>query len=241
MACSSVIGAAIWLAAQDAGLAGTDGTPLPAPIAAAANGTASPYAVIMERNAFHLNPPPSLPEPAKPPPPDLPQVKLSGFTRKGDHWKALLAVNTENPDPHGQKLTSYLALSEGDKRTVGSGAKQALLELVKIYAEEEKIEILNLGTPMTLSMKDDGFESPAAAPGGRTGPAIVIRTSGPPVPAPANLPATIVRPAGEKNSGGGGGMPVGGVPSNGAAPSFSHDASNNIGGIKVGGTGGIQR
>jgi hypothetical protein len=236
-----MIGGAIWLAAQDTGLAGTDDTPPPAPIVAAANGAANPYSVIMERNAFHLNPPPALPEPAKPPPPDLPQVKLSGFTRKGDHWKALLAVNTENPDPHGQKLTSYLALSEGDKRTVGSGTKQALVELVKIYADQEKIEIINLGTPMTLSMKDDGFESPAVAAGGRKGSAIVIRTPGPPMPIPATLPATGAGPIGEMNSRGGGSMPAGGVPSIGAAPSFSRDASDTISGIKVGGTGGILR
>lgn len=83
--------------------------------------------------------------------------------RTGTQWKVMLAVKTDNPDPHGQKLTSYLALAEGEKATVGLGKYQAVVELVKLYAGQEKADIINSGAPITLSMKDNGFQNLAAA------------------------------------------------------------------------------
>jgi len=161
MAYGGMLCGAILLGAQRICLAGTEDAP-PAPAVAAASGAkANPYSVITERNPFRLNPPTPAPEPAKLPSPDLPVVMVSGFMRTGDQWKVLLAVKTDNPDPHGQKLTSYLTLAEGDKGTVGLGTKQAVVELVKLYVGQEKVDILDSGASITLSMKDNGFESPA--------------------------------------------------------------------------------
>ena len=75
----------------------------------------------------------------------------------GNQWKALLAVKTENPDPHADKLSFYLTLAEGDKQGVGAGDKRWMVELVKLDANQEKVDILNSGRPITLSMKDNGF------------------------------------------------------------------------------------
>ncbi len=158
-----MVGGSVLLAAQGACLAGTeDASPAPA-VASASAANANPYSVIIARNVFRLNPPPPPPEPAKPPSPHLPVVILSGFMRIGNQWKVLLAVNTENPDPHGQRLTSYLALAEGDKGTVGLGTKQAVVELVKLYVGQEKVDIINSGASITLSMKDNGFNNLAGA------------------------------------------------------------------------------
>jgi hypothetical protein len=119
---------------------------------------ANPYAMISARNVFRLSAPPTAPEAEKAPPPDLPKLTLSGFAGTGKEWKVFLTVTTENPDPHGQKILSYLTLSEGEKKKVGFGEKQSEVELVKIYAEREKVEVINAGTPQTLSV---GTNEPA--------------------------------------------------------------------------------
>jgi hypothetical protein len=54
-------------------------------------------------------------------------------------------------------LNSYLTLAEGES--------QGMVKLVRAYADQEKVDIINSGTLMTLSMKDNGFVSPTAAAG----------------------------------------------------------------------------
>jgi hypothetical protein len=164
MARSGIVFLAILLGGRGACLAGVQDASAASAVASASVDDTNPYAVISKRNVFGLNPPPPPPEPEKPPPAVLPEVYLTGFMRKGDQWKVLLAAKVENPDPHGQPVAYYLTLAEGDKKTVGSGAKQAVVELVKAYAEQEKIDIINAGTPMTLSVKENGIESRAPRP-----------------------------------------------------------------------------
>jgi hypothetical protein len=179
--------------------------------------------------------------------------------RAGNQWKVMLSVNTENPDPHGQRVTSYLALAEGDKRTVGLDTKQAVVELVRIYADQEKIDIINLGTPMTLSMKEDGFESPTR-PQDPSHPRLVtpeirkaLQAANPPKNAPkgppskipglveAGVPGAVTAPVDAENSRRGGSMPVDGVPPTGVATSVDRGASGNPISIKIGGAEGTSR
>ncbi|MGO8697769.1 MAG: hypothetical protein ACLQVY_08640 [Limisphaerales bacterium] len=170
------VAGAILLAAHRACIAEAEETP-PARSVTVPNDN-NPYSLISDRNVFHLNPPP-LPQLDKGPPPILPVVLLSGFMRTGDQTKVLLAVNTQRPDPHGRDLTTYLTMAEGDKQEVGAGDKRGSVELVKIYAEQEKIDIINSGTPVTLSIKDDGFNSPAAAKSRLSGTAAINRGRAP--------------------------------------------------------------
>ena len=239
-----------------------DGTPPASAVASASAESATPYSVIMERNAFRLNPPPLPPEPPGPPQPDLPQVKLSGFMQTGNQWKALLAVKVKNPDPRAAPLNSYLTLAEGEKQRVTSGENQFLVEMGKIYVDEEKADIINSGTPVTLSMKDNGFGSPAPPPD----PAHAVRitpemqktlearkafeaafprpaTPPPIVPAKAEagVPGAAAAPAEGEKPGAGGGKPVDGAPLTGVAPSLDRAASNNSTMVIVGGSAGTAR
>ena len=47
--------------------------------------------------------------------------------------------------------------------------------MVRVYPDQEKVDVINSGTPVTLSMKDNGFVTPAAAPVGGKNPAVVSR------------------------------------------------------------------
>ncbi len=256
MAYGSLAGGAVLFAAWGLCLAGTENAPAAASIAVAtvSVANANPFSVIAERNPFRLNPPPPPPEPPKPPSPALPVVILSGFMRTGNQWKVLLSVKTENPDPHGQKITSYLALAEGEKGTVGLGTRQAVVELVKLYASQEKADIISAGAPITLSMKDNGFESPppslaasqAPSSPGAGGPAARRSMRAAPLPV-SQTAANNAESAPVEAGKAGGGISVvvgstpstGGVPSNSVAPSSGRSASGDANAIMVGGAGGI--
>jgi hypothetical protein len=92
--------------------------------------------------------------------------------------KVLLAVKTKAAP--GNKEASdgmkYYAMLQGEKEDT--------VELVKVNAKEERIEIINSGTPMTLTMKKNGFEgkAPPAAAAGTLRPGGVNRVipGGPP-------------------------------------------------------------
>ena len=172
---AATLSGAILLEGQLLCLAGMEEASSAAPLAAVAADNSNPYAVISGRNVFHLNPPPPPPQPEK----DtaaLPLVLLSGFMRTGGESKALLAVKTQNPDPRAPELTSFVALAEGSKQGVGAGDKRVVVELVKIYLEQEKVDIINSGTPLTLSLKEDGFNSAKATGPSRKGTAAVHAT-----------------------------------------------------------------
>ena len=104
----------------------------------------NPYAVISDKNIFHLNPPPPLTPVVAPKPPDLQKVMLSGFQKIGDRMKVYMAVVAKDP-----KDTAYLALQTGEK--------ERDVEVVKIRADKQEVDIINTGTPMTLTIASNGF------------------------------------------------------------------------------------
>jgi hypothetical protein len=146
-----VVGAVL-LGTHDTRLASADEMPL------SGNGSANPYSVIVERNVFRLNSPPPIAKPDKTPSNSAEvNVTLSGFMQTGDQWQVLLAVKSLSPDPKAPPLQTFLTLIEGGKESVRQQDQQTWLEVVKIYAEQERVDILNSGVPMTLSMKTNGF------------------------------------------------------------------------------------
>lgn len=112
----------------------------------------NPYAVIVERNVFRLNPIPPPPEPVKAKP-DLPKVKITGFINLGGRDKVLFVA--EPKDKKDGPL--YYTLAEGERSGDGK------LELVKIHPGQDAVDIINDGTPATLTTKDDTL-APASAP-----------------------------------------------------------------------------
>ncbi len=91
-------------------------------IASTAVGTtseeANPYAVISDKNVFHLNPPPP-PAPAEATkPPDLQKVMLSGFQKVGDRMKVYLAIPAKGPQGH------RLSGASGGRKAKGRGNHQ---------------------------------------------------------------------------------------------------------------------
>ena len=114
----------------------------------------NPYSVISERNVFHLNPipPPPALEPAKV---ELPDIKLSGFVKIGKSTHALFAWISKDK----KKEPIYYDLSEGQK--------DGLVEVIKIREEKGEVDILNSGTPATLTLKNDSLELAGTPPNNR--------------------------------------------------------------------------
>lgn len=117
----------------------------------------NPYAVIVDRNVFHLNPIPVEPV-AETPKADLPVIKLSGFLKIGTDTRALFSsVPKDKKDS-----PTYYNLAEGEK--------DGILEVVKIHEAKGEVDIVNSGTKATLSLKDDSLaaQGPAApSPSGK--------------------------------------------------------------------------
>ena len=72
--------------------------------------SSNPYAVISERNVFHLNPIPPPPEVDKPKL-DLPVIKLSGFFKTGSQTRALFSSEPKKKD----EVRTYFNLAAGEK------------------------------------------------------------------------------------------------------------------------------
>jgi len=160
--------------------------------------------------------------------------------RTGGELKALLAVKTQNPDPRAPELTSFLTLAEGARQGVGAGDKRGVVELVKIHAEEEKVDIINSGTPVTLSFKEDGFNSPKASPAVRNAAVVVHKTPALPVPKP-DEDSSETPGINAESSADGGSAAADGPPAIAAAPPVNGGASSNPYRIIVGGTAGPAR
>jgi hypothetical protein len=121
------------------------------PMAAAVpEDNSNPYAVISERNVFHLNPIPPPPAPETPKV-DLPVIKLSGFLRIGKTTHALFSYSPKEK----KEGPIYYNLADGEK--------EGILEVVKIHEDKGEVEIIDSGTSLTLSLKNDTLE-PKAAP-----------------------------------------------------------------------------
>jgi hypothetical protein len=144
-----LVGGIALLGARGAGLAATTDA------SAAVADNKNPYSVIIARNVFRLNATPA-PEARNGPQADVPVVKLSGFAQTAGQLRVLLAVKTKTGGAAAPESTSYLTLAVGER----SGG----LELVGVHADQERIDIVNSGIPMTLSMKDNGFAGPASGP-----------------------------------------------------------------------------
>jgi hypothetical protein len=214
------------------GCAAVSGLMIASAVADTTSEDANPYAVISDKNVFHLNPPPPPPSTETAKPPDLQKVMLSGFQKVGNRMKVYLAIPAKDP-----KDTAYLALQAGEK--------ERDVEIVNIRADKEEVDILNTGTPMTLTVKSNGFALTGG--GGAKG-------GGPPAPAgpghrmpgmpPPNVPAAAVSspPAGGNSAivvGGGGGGNNGGAQSFGSASygSPSYGSPSYGGGAIVSGGG----
>ncbi|MGO8696849.1 MAG: hypothetical protein ACLQVY_03920 [Limisphaerales bacterium] len=124
----------------------------PRPASALPVDSTNPYAVISERNVFHLNPipPPPPPEPSKA---DLPVIKLSGFFKVGKKTRALFSSAPAKKD----ETWTYFNLAEGEK--------EGVLEVVRIDEADGKVDVLNTGTPATLTLKEDVIAASPGAPG----------------------------------------------------------------------------
>jgi hypothetical protein len=160
----------------------------------------NPYSVISDRNVFRLNPaPPPVAVDTKPP--DLRKVMLSGFQKVGSRMRVYLAIPAKDP-----KDTAYLALQAGEK--------ESDVEIVTIRAEKQEVDIVNSGTPMTLTIASNGFQP--------TGGNIAKGGGAPPPPGPG---------APERHHNGGlPGTPLPSVPGAGPAQSAARNSSILMGG-----------
>lgn len=258
MTWSARVGLAILFSVPGACLAEPQAISAATVVAPGPSEISNPYSVISERNVFRLNPPPPPPEPEKGPPPVLPEVLLNGFMRTGDQWMVLLSAKVDNPDVHGHPLIFYLTLAEGDKKTVGVGAKQAEVQLVKAYADLGKIDIINAGTLMTLSKKETSYPRTGGSPKSdeasitRMG-SVVLRRGARPKPIPDAPSATATMPGNtdsQDNAPGAApdagaptvaGTPIGSPSPSDVTPSAPPDDPNNASTIVTGGAAGTPR
>jgi hypothetical protein len=131
----------------------TQGRPtLAAALAEGDDDDSNPYSVISERNVFHLNPPPPPVTVDDKPKAELPSIKLSGFLRIGQKTHALFS-STPKDKKDGP---IYYNLADGEK--------EGILEVVRIHEDKGEVEIINTGTPVTLSLKTDTLEPKAPPP-----------------------------------------------------------------------------
>jgi hypothetical protein len=158
-----------------------------------ADDTGNPYSVIVERNIFRLNPPPPPPGPDLPKV-ELPVVKITGFLNVGRVNRVMFVSQVK-----GQKDPNYYSLAENEKSSDGK------LELVKIHDSKDAVDVINDGTPVTLTVEKDG-NAPTTTP-----PPAPAAPNGPPGANPGSMP---VRTRSELNrfSPGQSGMGPGGLP-----------------------------
>jgi hypothetical protein len=115
----------------------------------------SPYAMIVARNVFRLNPLPPPPPPATNDPASaaISPLKLTGLFRSGNTPLRALLANT----PANATNTVYYNLAEGER--------QDTLEIIKIHEAEESVDVLYAGARSTILLKDSKPASTATAPG----------------------------------------------------------------------------
>jgi hypothetical protein len=136
---------------------------IPPGIPPAADDASNPYSVIVERNIFHLNPPPPPASDADKPKVELPVVKITGFVNIGNKSKVLFLSEPKDK----KEGPFYYSLAEGEKSADGK------FELVKIHPSQDEVDVINAGVPVTLTVKDDSLGSspaPAASTAAKEGP-----------------------------------------------------------------------
>ena len=142
-----------------------------------------PYAMIVARNVFRLNPiPPPVQVTNEPPAPPPSPLQLTGLSRFGrTPIRALLANKPANPTN-----VLFFNLAEGERKDN--------LEILKINEAEESVEIMYAGVRSTVLLKDSKHE-PSAAPaagvlGAQPGQAGFV----PGVPMRTAVPGAVVTP-----------------------------------------------
>jgi len=214
-------------------LTGVAATATPSSTSDGTGDNSNPYAIIIDRNVFRLNPPPP-PASADKKPAELPKVYLNGIVRVGDDVRVLFSIPPK--DAKGQ--TSYFKLAPGERDDV--------LELVRIHPDQQEVDVLVSGTAMTLSLLSNSLASAGGKAGGGAtapGPAAVLH-GGPRAPAAAAAPSggsSAIIAGGGRDSSPYGGVTVaggggGGVTTIGGGNSTSFGGGS--GGVSVGGGGG---
>jgi hypothetical protein len=197
---------------------------------------ANPYTVINDRNVFHLNPPPPPPATDTAKPVELPKVALTGFVGKGAAIRVLLAI----PPAKDSKETSFTYL------TLGPGDRDHDVQLIKIRADVSEVEILNSGTPQTLTRSNSLASLGPVSHGAGGGPGEKAEKSGihrPMIPG-FNPPAPGMPPAPTAAQGGGGGDSLviggggGGTGASGGSGAIVSGGGSGNGALIAGGNGG---
>jgi hypothetical protein len=145
-----------WTWACVLGCAGMAGLATAMAVADPAPADANPYSVISDRNIFHLNPPPIPTPPEEVKPADQHKLMLTGIKKKHDSVVVLLAILSKD----SKEPPVYLSLAPGEK---GHD-----VELVKVRYDKEEVDVIDAGTPETLTVKSNSYASaapPAAHPG----------------------------------------------------------------------------
>jgi hypothetical protein len=121
------------------------------------------YHVVVERNPFGLSPPKVVLPPTNTPPPVKSDVKFTGITvDKVGGKKAWLVV----PPPPNSRAQNPQYLSMRENETQGD------IQVLEIDDKENTVKIVNAGTPVVLTFKDNGYATPtmAAMPGNPLAP-----------------------------------------------------------------------
>jgi hypothetical protein len=139
----------------------------------------NPYESIAARNPFQLNPPPPAPDPnevAKPPPPILATVEVTGVVNLLSKKKVLLEI-VPGPGKPPEKKT----LEEGDRVDT--------VEVLFIDVDEGMVKINNGGVITNIALR-----SPTKAPAGPAGPFPGVQPGFPPPVLAPNTSAGFVPP-----------------------------------------------
>lgn len=193
----------------------------------------NPYSAITKANVFHLTEPP---KPAEKPDQaliNLPKVNISGFVRHAEEpVHALFATVPKDP----KESPKYFNLAEGEKEDI--------LQVVKIYPNQDAVDVIIAGTPVTLTTKSNSFVQPLPPPpkgGVPAAPAVVAYNPPAQQPVPAQAPYS----GGVVVAGGGSSAPVGGssvttIGGNSGNNGFTGGATSFGGNPGLASTSGVQ-
>jgi hypothetical protein len=177
--------------------------------------SSNPYAVIVDRNVFHLNPLPKPKSDADQKPVDIPKVSLNGIIHIGDDVEVLFSI----PAKDNKNPATYYKLAPGEKDDV--------LELLRIRPGEQEVDVLVDGTPVTLSILKDSPES-SGSKGGK-GPPPAIPMPPPPGAAAGAQSSSAIIVGGDRES------RYGGVAVGGGGVTTIGGGDSGSGGVAVGG------
>ena len=111
------------------------------------------YHVIVKRNLFGLRPTATATSLTTTSAPQQVDVKFTGIFSEGTRKEVLLVI----PPPPGKsdKNPQYLTMRETET--------QGDIQVLEINDKENTVKIINAGTPVMLTFKENGFTTPIAA------------------------------------------------------------------------------